>query len=325
MAPTSDHYDIIVIGSGPGGASLAHRLASTGRRILMLERGDYLPRSRRNQDSKTVFVDAAYQAKETRYGSDGSTFHPGPHYFVGGNSKVYGSALFRLRERDFGELRDLPGVAARPRCVRAVLRIRYDRKRMVLHIDESIKETAGQAGGVAGAPGRVVASDRTSPLSRYRTPGRHQPTRCRSSTSVLALDCKAHELDNFYIADASFFHSIGSVNQTLTPMPSEWSAELRRGWAHEATHPVGLVRHRQALLNECRQMLLAQALAPARQRRASTVAISRLDPTAHPLARTLDQPTSRLPVDAVRPCQSLIQSAAAARQRTPRKDRAVFS
>ena len=82
----TDHYDLIVIGSGPGGASLAHRLAPTGKRILMLERGGYLPRSRKNWDSGTVFVDAAYQAKETWYGGNGAEFHPGLHYYVGGNS-----------------------------------------------------------------------------------------------------------------------------------------------------------------------------------------------------------------------------------------------
>ena len=107
----ADHYDIIVIGSGPGGGALAQRLAPTGKRILMLERGGYLPRSRANWDSKTVFVDAQYQASETWYGSDGREFHPGLHYFVGGNSKVYGSALFRLRERDFGELRHKDGIS----------------------------------------------------------------------------------------------------------------------------------------------------------------------------------------------------------------------
>jgi choline dehydrogenase-like flavoprotein len=111
MAPTSDHYDVIVIGSGPGGASLAHRLTGTGKRILMLERGDYLPRSRSNWDSKTVFVDGAYQVKETWYDRNGRHFHPGLHYFVGGNSKVYGAALFRLRERDFGDLRHKDGLS----------------------------------------------------------------------------------------------------------------------------------------------------------------------------------------------------------------------
>ncbi len=107
----SDRYDIIVIGSGPGGASLAHRLAPTGKRILMLERGDYLPRSLLNLDAKAVFVDAIYQANETWYGTDGKTFHPGLHYFVGGNSKVYGAALFRLRERDFGALEHAEGIS----------------------------------------------------------------------------------------------------------------------------------------------------------------------------------------------------------------------
>ncbi len=100
----SDHYDVIVIGSGPGGGSVAHRLAPTGKRILLLERGDYLPRSPANWDSQTVFVDGAYQAPETWYGADGRSFHPGLHYYVGGNSKVYGAALFRMRERDFDEI-----------------------------------------------------------------------------------------------------------------------------------------------------------------------------------------------------------------------------
>ena len=68
---SSDRYDLIVIGSGPGGASLAHRLAPTGKRILILERGDYLPRSEKNWNSQTVFVDGAYQAHETWTNSAG--------------------------------------------------------------------------------------------------------------------------------------------------------------------------------------------------------------------------------------------------------------
>lgn len=108
---SDNHYDIIVIGSGPGGASLAHKLAPTGKKILLLERGDYLPRSVDNWDSQKVFVEGKYQAPETWYGKDGDTFHPGLHYYVGGNSKVYGAALFRLRERDFGELRHQDGIS----------------------------------------------------------------------------------------------------------------------------------------------------------------------------------------------------------------------
>jgi choline dehydrogenase-like flavoprotein len=106
-----EHYDVVIIGSGPGGGTMAWRLAQTGKRILLLERGDYLPRERENWDSQSVFIEARYQAKETWYCSDGSTFHPGLHYYVGGNSKVYGGVLLRLRERDFEEIRHADGIS----------------------------------------------------------------------------------------------------------------------------------------------------------------------------------------------------------------------
>jgi choline dehydrogenase-like flavoprotein len=107
----ANHYDLIVIGTGPGGASLAQRLAPSGKSILVIERGDYLPRSRANWDAKAVFVDGTYQTKETWYDKKGKPFHPGLHYFVGGNSKVYGAALFRLRERDFDSIEHHDGIS----------------------------------------------------------------------------------------------------------------------------------------------------------------------------------------------------------------------
>ena len=106
-----EHYDVIIVGSGPGGGTMAWRLAQTGKRILIIERGDYLLREPKNWDSQAVIVDGCYQAKETWYSSDGRSFHPGLHYFVGGNSKVYGSVLFRLRERDFDAIRHEDGIA----------------------------------------------------------------------------------------------------------------------------------------------------------------------------------------------------------------------
>lgn len=111
MTSGSDHYDVVIIGSGPGGGTMGWRLAQTGKRILLLERGGYLPRERENWDSQAVFVDARYQAPETWYSSDGKSFHPGLHYFVGGNSKVYGAVLLRLRERDFDEIRHPDGIS----------------------------------------------------------------------------------------------------------------------------------------------------------------------------------------------------------------------
>ncbi len=109
--PASTHYDLIVIGTGPGGASLAHRLAPTGLRILLLERGQYLKRETGNWDSRVVFIDGRYQARETWHGADGSTFAPGLHYAVGGNSKVYGAALLRFRERDFDDVEHPDGLS----------------------------------------------------------------------------------------------------------------------------------------------------------------------------------------------------------------------
>ncbi len=65
----TDRYDVIIVGSGPGGGTMAWRLAQTGKRVLLLERGDYLPRERENWDTQAVFVDARYQAPETWYGA----------------------------------------------------------------------------------------------------------------------------------------------------------------------------------------------------------------------------------------------------------------
>ena len=92
----NDHYDVLVVGSGPGGATTAARVAETGRRVLLLERGDFLPRERDNWSSQAVFGDAKYTADETFYDLHDRPFRPELHYYVGGNSKVYGAALFRL-------------------------------------------------------------------------------------------------------------------------------------------------------------------------------------------------------------------------------------
>ena len=107
----NDHYDVLVVGSGPGGATTAARVAETGRRVLLLERGDFLPRERDNWSSQAVFGDAKYTADETFYDLHDRPFRPELHYYVGGNSKVYGAALFRLLPADFGEVQHPNGVA----------------------------------------------------------------------------------------------------------------------------------------------------------------------------------------------------------------------
>ncbi|WP_037621532.1 GMC oxidoreductase [Streptomyces aureus] len=104
-------YDVIIIGTGAGGGTLAHRLAPTGKRVLILERGDYLPRERDNWDSTAVFVKGKYRAPEYWYDKHGNAFPPEVNYYVGGNTKFYGAALFRLRPEDFGELRHHGGIS----------------------------------------------------------------------------------------------------------------------------------------------------------------------------------------------------------------------
>ncbi len=104
-------HDVIIIGSGAGGGTLAHALAPSGRKILLLERGGYLPREKDNWRSSAVFVDNKYKADETWTDKTGRTFHPGIHYVVGGNTKVYGAVLLRMREKDFGEVRHKDGVS----------------------------------------------------------------------------------------------------------------------------------------------------------------------------------------------------------------------
>src|SRR5919109_484567 len=107
----SEHYDVIIIGTGAGGGTLAHRLAPTGKRILLLERGGYLPREPENWDSAEVFLQERYLSGEEWIDKDGNAFHPHQQYFVGGNTKFYGAILFRLRERDFHEIRHYAGIS----------------------------------------------------------------------------------------------------------------------------------------------------------------------------------------------------------------------
>jgi choline dehydrogenase-like flavoprotein len=107
----SEHYDVIIIGTGAGGGTLAHRLAPTGKRILLLERGGYLPREPENWDSEQVFLKERYLSGEEWIDRDGNPFRPHQQYFVGGNTKFYGAILFRLRKGDFGEVRHWAGTS----------------------------------------------------------------------------------------------------------------------------------------------------------------------------------------------------------------------
>jgi len=111
MTSAGSAYDFVIIGTGAGGGTLARRLAPSGKRILLLERGGWLPREPQNWSAAEVFVNNRYVSKDTWYDADGKAFQPQIHYYVGGATKLYGAALYRLRREDFGELRHHDGVS----------------------------------------------------------------------------------------------------------------------------------------------------------------------------------------------------------------------
>lgn len=98
---SGDRYDVIIIGTGAGGGTLANRLAPSGKKILLLERGTFLPREKVNWDAQQVIQKERYRTSEVWYDKHGKAMHPGTSYYVGGNTKVYGGALLRFREKDF--------------------------------------------------------------------------------------------------------------------------------------------------------------------------------------------------------------------------------
>lgn len=105
------NYDVIIIGSGAGGGTLAFHLAPSGKKILLLERGDWLKREIENWDSEAVFVDNRYISQDSWFDKKGNSFQPQVHYFVGGATKMYGTALYRLRKEDFSEIQHYDGVS----------------------------------------------------------------------------------------------------------------------------------------------------------------------------------------------------------------------
>jgi len=104
-------YDVAIIGTGAGGGTLAYALAGTGKRILVLERGGFLPREKENWDPLAVVHQGRYNTKDMWQNQFGEEFNPHNHYWVGGNTKMYGAVLFRLRRQDFGEIKHHGGTS----------------------------------------------------------------------------------------------------------------------------------------------------------------------------------------------------------------------
>ncbi len=106
-----NQFDIVIIGSGAGGGTMAHALADTGARILIVERGDFVPQEEENWNPEAVWKHLRYQTAEQWVDSAGREFRPYTHYCVGGNTKFWGSVLYRLRREDFQEVQHREGIS----------------------------------------------------------------------------------------------------------------------------------------------------------------------------------------------------------------------
>lgn len=130
----SEHFDVVIIGSGAGGGTLAHKVAREGLRVAIVERGDFVPREKENWDARAVNVEGRYHTKEVWRDGEGRPLHPHTSYNVGGNTKFYGAALFRMREKDFGELRHHGGVSPAWPISYADLAPYYDEAERLYHV-----------------------------------------------------------------------------------------------------------------------------------------------------------------------------------------------
>jgi choline dehydrogenase-like flavoprotein len=154
----STQYDAIIIGTGAGGGTLAFHLAQAGKNILILERGPFMPQEKLNWDTSAVFLDNRYHTRETWKDKDGKDLHPQQSYFVGGQTKVYGAAMFRMRAEDFGVIHHKGGISPAWPISYSDLEPCYTRAEELFHVH-------GDLGAAPSVPGGYGSSfDRTEPF-----------------------------------------------------------------------------------------------------------------------------------------------------------------
>jgi choline dehydrogenase-like flavoprotein len=139
--------DILIIGSGIGGATMAATLAATGKRILILERGEQLAPSAQDRNDKAIFADGFFRPKEEWLDGKGKPFNPGNYYYVGGNSKFYGAVLVRYRREDFSPLAHMGGTTPGWPII-------YDDLEPCYGLAEKMYEVRGQIGQDPAEPPR---------------------------------------------------------------------------------------------------------------------------------------------------------------------------
>src|SRR5687768_7381976 len=161
-----EQYDVIVIGSGAGGGTIARALSETPARVLILERGDFIPQEDANWSPEAVWKDLRYRTTERWRDGRGHAFLPYTHYCVGGNTKFWGSVLYRLRREDFQALEHRDGTSPAWPIDYDTLEPYYDRAERLYHVhgDGRDDPTEPQRGpyphpAVPHAPGMAAIVD----------------------------------------------------------------------------------------------------------------------------------------------------------------------
>lgn len=219
-------YDVIIIGSGAGGGTLAHSLASSGKRVLVLERGGFIPKEKENWDPREIFSNGRYRTTERWFDGDGNAFIPNAYYNVGGNTKMYGAALFRLRKSDFEETLHFGGLSpAWP--------IRYEDLEPFYTLAEQMYSVHGERG-----------ADPTEPPAAYPYPYRALPM----EDSMVELYRSISDLGYRPFPIPLGIRNGGSLHQGFSPVvlanfdgfpdPTETKADAHVTCVREAlTHP----------------------------------------------------------------------------------------
>jgi len=141
-------FDIVIIGSGAGGGTIARELAPTGKKILIAERGDFIPQEDHNWNPASVWKDLRYRTTETWLDEEGHIFRPYTHYCVGGNTKFWGTVMYRLRRDDFKETTHVDGISPAWPIDYDALAPFYDRAEAMydVHGEAGLDPTEGQRG-----------------------------------------------------------------------------------------------------------------------------------------------------------------------------------
>ena len=211
------HYDIVIIGSGAGGGTVARALADTGARILVLERGEAIPQEPENWSADAVWKQLRYRTDERWVDGNGAEFRPYTHYCVGGNTKFWGSVLYRLRPEDFQAVEHVDGVSPAWPISYETLAPFYDEA-------ERMYEVHGEAGVDPTDPPRRTVSVRADPACAGN--GGHRPRARGPGTASRAAAARPPTAGR-----AGRLHPLRDLQ--FLPVPD--SREERRGSLCDAT------------------------------------------------------------------------------------------